>query len=83
MYYQEGNCRIKCRKKLKNNNEDIFKQDDFKQNRIYELLRREGFPEKILSEVARNRSINDMVHKEVERQDIFAQYDFFEAVENS
>ncbi len=71
---------LNAEKELKNNNEDIFKQDDFKQNRIYELLRREGFPEKILSEVARNRSINDMVHKEVERQDIFAQYDFFEAV---
>lgn len=67
-------------KELKNN-EDTFEQDNFKQGRIYELLRREGFPEDILSEVVRNRSINDIARKKVERQDIFAQYDFFEAVE--
>lgn len=71
-------------KELKNN-EDIFEQDDFKQNRIYELLRREGFSENIfiLSEVARSRSINDMAHKEVEGQDIFGQYDFLRLQKDS
>ncbi|SKA79261.1 hypothetical protein SAMN05443428_10325 [Caloramator quimbayensis] len=68
-------------KELKDNNEDIFEQNYFKQNRIYELLRREGFSENILPEIAINRSINDMAHKKVERQDIFAQYDFFESAE--
>jgi len=68
-------------KELKKSKNIYFEQDDFKQDRIYELLRREGFSEDILSQIARNRSINDIAHKKVEEQDIFSQYDFLEAVE--
>jgi len=53
--------------------------DDFKQDGIYELLKREGFSEDILSRIARNRSINEIAHKKAEEQDIFSQYDFLEA----
>lgn len=68
-------------KELKKSENIYFEQDDFKQDRIYELLRKEGFSEDILSQIARNRSINDMANKKVEEQDIFSQHDFLEAIE--
>jgi len=68
-------------KELKKSKNISFEQDDFEQDRIYELLRREGFSEDTLSQIARNRSINDIAHKKVEGQDIFSQYDFLEAAE--
>jgi len=81
-------CTIKKRiavfnaeKELKKNKNINFEQDDFKQDRIYKLLKKEGFSEDTLSQIARNRSINDMAHEKVEEQDIFSQYDFLQAVE--
>jgi cell division protein FtsI/penicillin-binding protein 2 len=69
------------KKELKKSKNIYFEQDDFKQDRIYELLRREGFSEDVLSQIVRNRKISDIAYKEVERQDIFAQYDFLEVAE--
>jgi len=66
-------------KELKENENYSCDEYDFKQDGIYELLRREGFSEDILSQIARNRNINDIAHKKVEEQDIFSQYDFLEA----
>jgi len=68
-------------KELKESENFVFNESDFRQDNIYELLRREGFSEDILSRIARNRSINDIAHKKVEEQGIFSQYDFLEAVE--
>jgi len=72
---------LNAEKELKKSKNICFEEDNFKQDRIYGLLRREGFSDDILSQIARNRSINDIAHKKVEEQDIFLQYDFLEAVE--
>ena len=71
----------KVEKELKKSKNICFYQDDFMRDRIYELLRKEGFSEDILPQIAKNRNINDIAHKKVKEQDIFAQYDFLEAVE--
>jgi len=78
---KKGIAVFNAEKELKKSKNIYFEQDGFKQDRIYELLRKEGFSEDILSQIARNRSINDIAHKKVEEQDIFSQYDFLEAVE--
>jgi len=68
-------------KELKKSKDIYFEQDVFKQDRMYEILRTEGFSEDILSQIARNRSISDIAHKKVTEQCIFSQYDFLEAAE--
>jgi len=70
---------LNAEKELKKSKNIYFEQDDFKQDGIYELLKREGFSEDILSRIARNRSINEIAHNKAEEQDIFSQYDFLEA----
>ena len=68
-------------KELKDSKNVNLDQDGFEQDRMYELLRREGFSEDTLSWIAENRKINRMAHKKVEEEDVFSQYDFLEAVE--
>jgi len=72
---------VNAEKELKKSENGYFEQDDFKQDRIYELLRKQGFSDELLSQIARNRSISDIAHKRAEEQDIFSQYDFLEAAE--
>ncbi|AEV67022.1 SF0329 family protein [Acetivibrio clariflavus] len=68
-------------KEIRDSENICSEQDDFKQDKMYELLKKEGFAENILSQIAINRNINNLAHKKIEEQDIFSQYDFLEAAE--
>lgn len=57
-----------------------FDENDYEQDEMSELLRKIGYSEEMISQIARNRAINDIAEKKVEEKGIFAQYDFFEAV---
>lgn len=57
-----------------------FDEYDYEQDEMSELLRKIGYSEEMISQIAINRAINDIAEKKVEEKGIFAQYDFFEAV---
>lgn len=57
-----------------------FNEYDYEQDEMSELLRKIGYSEEMISQIAINRAINDIAEKKVEEKGIFAQYDFFEAV---
>ena len=57
-----------------------FDENDYEQDEMSELLRKIGYSEEMISQIAKNRAINDIAEKKVEEEGIFAQYDFFEAV---
>lgn len=57
-----------------------FDEYDYEQDEMSELLKKIGYSEEMISQIAINRAINDIAEKKVEEKGIFAQYDFFEAV---
>ncbi len=65
---------------IKESDDIYFDECDFEEDEMCELLRKIGYSEEMISEIARNRAINDMAEKKVEEKGIFAQYDFIEAV---
>jgi len=69
----------RAEREIKERDNIVFDEYDFEQDEMSELLRKIGYSEEMISEIARNRAINDMAEKKVEEKGIFAQYDFFEA----
>lgn len=72
---------LKKERELRDRQDIILEQDNFKQENMYELLKKEGFLEDTLDEVAKNRIICNMAYEELGEEGVFGQYDFFEAGE--